>query len=273
MNPVVSIIIVNFQATALIRECIKALKAARIAVSYEVIVVDNSSRTSGLKLLLSEQFADVVYLPMASNLGFAAANNAGVRMARGETVVILNSDITTHPGAIESMVQAVQADPAIGIVAPRLLNPDGSTQQSYFRFYSPFTVLARRTIFGYTPFGKKLFAKALMKDMAPDRAADVDWCLAACYCVRKAVWEELGGMDERFFLYFEDIDLARRMWQRGYRVQYVPKVTMTHLYGQGSAGRVGVRTLLNPLTRLHIESGFRYFFKHGWFSSHKRTNI
>jgi len=213
-----------------------------------------------------ERFSEVKYLPMASNVGFAVANNAGVRMAHGETVIILNSDITAHRGAIEELVRRVQSDATLGIVSPRLLNPDGTVQQSYFRFYTPLTVLARRTWFGDTPWGKRLIARALMRDALIKEVADVDWCLAACFCMRKAVWEELGGMDERFFLYFEDIDLARRVWQRGYRVQYVPTITLTHLYGHGSAGRAGIRALLNPLTRLHIESGIRYFFKHGWWS-------
>ena len=268
MSPVVSIIIVNYHAAALIRECLKSLAAAQLALPYEVIVVDNSNERK-LQTMLAERFPDVVYLPMPRNMGLAVGNNTGARLARGEYLLVLNPDITVKPGAVEQLIARLQDEPAIGLVAPQLLDPDGTVQQSYFRFYSPFTILCRRTFIGKTKWGVAHLAHKLMRDIVSHEARDVDWLLAACFAVKRSVWEEVGGMDERFFVYFEDVDLARRLWLRGYRAHYLPTAQMIHLYGHSSGGQVGIRTLLNPLTRIHIQSGIRYFSKHGWRQAQK----
>lgn len=261
MQPDVSIIIVSYQSRALVRECLKSIYSLSSMLHYEVLVVD-SEGDAKLAEMLEMRFPEVVYLKMPKNLGLAVANNAGARLSRGRTLLFLNPDITMREGAIETLLSSLESTPDTGMVAPQLLNPDMSVQQSYFRFYTPFTILCRRTKIGATRWGKRHLNYILMTHKSLGDVNTIDWCIAACFAMRREVWDRLGGMDERFFLYFEDMDLAKRIKNMGYTVKYVSAAKIVHLYGHSSAGPMNIRTLLNPLTRIHIGSGIKYFIKH-----------
>ncbi len=259
MHPELSIITVNFGTKALVRECIARIKSLSIPISYEIIVVDNEADVS-LAGVLKERFPEVAYLPMPRNMGFSAGNNVGARYAKGDCLLFLNPDITVEEGAIETLLSILKESPDIGMVAPQLLNPDRSVQQSYYRFYKIYTPTLRRTWVGKLPWARRHLDYVLMKDCIPTVRQDMEWILGASFCMRRAVWERMGGMDERFFLYYEDVDLAKRLQDVGYRVQYIPEAKMIHLHGRATAG--GVFALINPLARIHVYSALKYFIKH-----------
>lgn len=262
MNVEVSIIIVNYKLRGLTRECIKDIDALSLPFSYEIIVVDNEGDRE-LESLLSKRFPHVSYIALPDNPGLSVANNVGVRAARGEFVLMLNPDITVCPGSIEKLKEVIVSDSKIGIVAPRLLNPDKTTQQSYYRFYNAMTPFYRRTFLGKTSRGRADLERVLMKDVDWKTLRDVEWILGASFMMRRSFWEEIGGMDERFKLYFEDVDLCKRVYDRGMAIRYIPDATMIHLHARESADTQWIRSLFNPVTRIHIKSAIQYFMKHG----------
>lgn len=256
-----SIIIVNYRSEGLTRECVKEFSRIATSVTKEIIVIDNSPGR-GLDMILQERFPAVQYISMGSNVGLSRANNAGARQAKGEYIMLCNPDITPHPGAVETMIDYLRAHPEVGVVGPRLQNPDGTLQQSYYRFLTPFTPLYRRTIFARTWLGKRHLQYYLMRDMNADQPMKVDWLLGALLVMRKKDYETVGMMDEKFFLYLEDVDLCRSFWKAGKEVHYLPTAVMTHLYHRQSAGG-GIADIFKRITRIHIASGIKYFRKHG----------
>lgn len=262
MNPEISIIILNYKSRGLTRECIKSFRRLKDSVPFEIIVVDNGGEP-GLQEMLSERFPEVKYLKLPRNMGFAAGNNMGARVARGKYFLFANQDLTAHEGSLDTLYAFMEAQTDVAISGPRLINPDGSLQQSYYRFYSPLTPLYRRTFLGTLPFGKKHLDTFLMKDRGHADIREVDFLMGACLCVRRSATEVVGLLDERFFFYFEDTDWCRRFWEAGYRVCYVPSATMMHLHSRDSAQKMGLSSLLSKSTRLHIYSGIKYFLKYG----------
>ena len=262
MSVEVSIIIVNYKLRGLTRECIKDIKALSLPFSYEIIVVDNEDDRA-LRTMLAQRFPDVSYLSLPGNPGLSVANNVGARVSRGEYLLVLNPDITVLAGAIERLREVLNSDTKIGMVAPRLLNPDRTTQQSYYRFYRLLTPLYRRTFLGRSAAGKRELERVLMKDVDWKSLSDVEWILGASFMMRRSLWEEMGGMDEQFKLYFEDVDLCKRMHDRGLTVRYVPEAAMIHVHAHESAESQLIRSLFNPTTRVHIKSAIQYFMKHG----------
>ncbi len=264
--PDVSIIILNYKSRGLTRECIKSFKRHPSRFSYEIIVVDNGGEKQ-LEETISERFPDVHYIKLAKNVGFARGNNVGARAAKGRYLLFANQDLTCLEGSLDTLVGFMEEHPNVALSGPRLQNPDGSIQQSYYRFYRRLTPLLRRTVFGRTPFGKRHLDRFLMRDCTMESARAVDCLMGAALCVRRSAIERVGLFDERFFFYFEDTDWCKRFWEAGFAVCYVPESTMIHLHGRDSAKVMGFASLANPMTRRHIKSGIQYFLKHrknGW---------
>ena len=260
-HPELSFVILNYKTKELVRECVKNIYRSHIALSFEVIVVDNG-RDEGLEALLEERFGDVRYIPLSRNIGCAAGNNMGIRAARGTYVIISNADVTVLPGALEALHATMERRADIGIAGPRLLNPDGTIQESYYRFYQPFTPIYRRLWIGTLPFAKKHIDTFLMKDVDVRGCIDVDSLMGAFLFVRRSAIDRVGPFDERFFLYFSDTDWCMRFWRAGYRVLYHSDITLIHLHKRQSAQYMGLRSLRDPVTRIHIADGIRYFLKY-----------
>ncbi len=269
-HPDVSLVIVNFKTKELIRECIKSVLRYSHAVSYEVIVVDNS-RDEGLEEMISSRFPDVTYLCVRRNLGYSAGVNVGITASRGRYILVMNPDITVLDGSIDSLVEYMEKHPEVGLAGPQLLNPNGSIQQSYYRFYSIFTRMFRRLAIGKIPFAKRHIDHVLMHDQDVACVRSVDWLLGACVIARRCAMDVVGTWDERFFLYFEDTDWSRRFWKNGWQVHYVPDVHMVHLFKRASAARSGLSALTQAVTWIHIASGIKYYLKHLDFYGRRPT--
>jgi len=255
-----SIIILNYKSKGHVRQCLKSFKLVDPRIDYEIIVVDNNSH-DGVIEMVKEQFPHVRTIQSDENLGFAGGNNLGIREAKGRYVVIMNPDIILLPKSLESMVEYMDAHPDIGFLAPQLLNPDKTIQHSCYRFPTFGIPFYRRTPLGKTRRGKKMLEWYMMADWDHLETREVDWCLGACVMVRRQAIEQVGMLDERYFMYFEDADWCRRFWQAGFRVVYYPEARMIHYHIRQSADVPWFMGLFQRISRIHISSALKYFIK------------
>jgi GT2 family glycosyltransferase len=254
--PDLSVIVLNYNCRELLRDCLASLREAAPRHRIETIVVDNAS-TDGAPDLVREEFADMTLIANRENLGFTRGNNQGIAIARGRHVLLLNNDTKVKPGALSVAVEALDADPSIGAAGLKLLNADGSLQLSCRRFPSFQQALFNRYSLLSRLFpGNRWTREYLMTDLPRDEAADVDWVSGACLIVRRAVLDAVGGLDERFYMYSEDVDFCYRVWQAGWRVTYLPQAEVFHYIGQSTK-----RARLKPVIERH-RSMYRFYKKH-----------
>jgi hypothetical protein len=261
MNYDLSIIVVNFCERDFLRECLKGIREANPRLAYEVIVVDSGS-TDGSADMVRESFAGVQLIALPTNRGLAVANNTGLRAAGGRYILFLNPDINMVPDVIDELAHYLDDHPDVGVVAPKLLNPDGSVQVSCYSFPSMIVPVLRRSPLGRLPAARRVLRRYLMMDFDHLSTAPVEWLLGACLMVRRSALEDVGPMDERFFLYFEDVDWCRRFWAAGWKVIYLPTVSLVHYHQRMSAENPGLEGIFHPLTRIHIVSAIKYFWKY-----------
>lgn len=255
-----SIIILNFKTKNLLRECLRTVEVAKPSLNFEVIVVDNASNDGTAEMLRAE-FPSVRLIQSDRNRGYAGGNNLGIRAASGKYIMVMNPDILVWPQSIEKLVTFMDTHTDVGIAGPQLTNPDGTIQQSCYRYQTLLTPVYRRTILGKLPWAKRAVDLYLMKDFDHKTVRDVDWLLGGALIVRREAMEKVGLLDESFFLYFEDADWCRRFWEHGFRVTYVPDSSMVHFHQRASKG--GVLTLVkNKVARVHVKSGITYFKKY-----------
>jgi GT2 family glycosyltransferase len=151
---------------------------------------------------------------------------------------------------------------SVGMLGPKLLNFNGTLQDSCFRFYRPITIIYRRTFLGHFAFAKRHLDSFLMKDYNHMDIKEVDWLMGSAMMISRKALNDVGLMDSRYFMYFEDVDWCRRFWENGFKVVYYPIVSMHHYHGKGSAKGGVVNSLLSSrLTWIHILSGIKYFKK------------
>ena len=261
MGMKLSIIIVNYNTGQLTRACVQSILKQTLSWPYEIVIVDNASADESVELLRSE-WPEIRVISNARNMGLAGGVNVGLKETTGEFRLILNPDIVVLEGAIMSMIEYMEANPAVGILGGKLFSPNGRLQYSCYEFYRPLTVLYRRTWLGKTKNGQQAVRKFLMKDYDHQTPTDVDWLMGACLMVKAKALEQVGGMDENFFLYFEDVDWCRRFWMKGWKVQYLPTAKFSHYHQRTSehGGLWGLAT--NWVMREHIKSALKYFWKY-----------
>jgi GT2 family glycosyltransferase len=259
-QPVVSIVFLNYRTPGLLKYCLRRFMAMRYPFAHEFIVVDNASADGSVAMIRAE-YPAVRLIASDENNGFASGNNQGIRAARGRYVMIVNPDIVPRPYALEQLVAFLDDRPNVAMVGPRLTNPDGSVQDSCYRFPSMTIPIYRRTLLGRTRRGRQKNEQYCMRDTLRDAAQPVDWLLGACILVRKDVLDTVGLMDEQFFLYYEDTDWCRRFWNSGYEVWHLPHASMVHYHRRESADAHGIAALASRMTRIHIISGMKYFWK------------
>lgn len=255
-----SIIILNYKSSGLVRQCIKTIRLFAPHIPYEIIVVDNDSG-DGVAEMMRTHYPEIRLIGSPANIGYAAGNNLGIRAARGRHVMIMNPDITVRPGSIDAAVRYMDAHADIGVLGPKLVHPDGSLDASCYRFPSYGIPLYRRTPFGRIPRAKNALGRYLMTDYDHQTTRDVDWLLGAVLLVRRSALEKVGSLDERYFLYFEDTDWCRRFRQAGYRVVYFTGAEMVHYHERLSAQGSWFTSPLRKSTRVHIASCVKYFWK------------
>ena len=263
-NKELSIIITSYKKPELLELCINSVKnSVQSDLDYEIIVADSVTEESTFDLM-RDKFPEVIFLGNKENQGFGRLVNQGLIKARGEYLFIINHDIIVKGDAINELLSFIKSDESIGLVGPRLINFDGRTQPSAFRFYAWRTIFYRRTFLGKFSFAKKHLKEFLMEEeLSANRIVDVDWVMGSAMMVPRKAVDIVGGFDERFFMYFEDVDWCRRFWENGYRVVYNPFVTVAHYHGKASGNKSVVKAVVsNKYTRLHIESAAKFFWKY-----------
>lgn len=250
-----SVCIATWNSRADIGLCLESLREAGGGRSFEVIVVDNRSR-DGTPQFIRREFPWVRLDLPPYNLGFAGANNRALTAARGREVFLLNPDTVVHPGALDRLVEFLDARPRCGMVGPQLRYPDGSLQWSCRRFPNFGAGLFRNTPLGKLFPGNRFTTAYLMDDWDHSSPRRVDWLSGACCLVRREVLDSVGLLDDRFFLYCEDVDWCYRMRQAGWERWYVPTAVVTHRVGGSSDQR-----MVGALVQFH-SSMIHFYRKH-----------
>lgn len=231
---VLSVIILNWNAREWLERSVgSALAQTAGDRAFEVVFVDNAS-TDGSVDLVRTAFPAARVMALDDNRGFAGGNNAAIRGSSARYMLLLNPDTVTHPGAFAALLDFMDANPRCGILGPKLLNPDGSLQYSCRHFPTLEAGLFRNTPLGRLFPSNRATRDYLMKDVPHDRAMPVDWVSGAAMLVRREVFEQIGLLDEGYFMYVEDVDLCYRAHRAGWEVWYEPEAVITHAIGQSS---------------------------------------
>ena len=233
-SPALSIIIVTWNGKRYALECLESIYAHLLRVPFEIIVVDNAS-TDGTPGAIRSQFPDVHVVENQTNLGFAKANNIGVGLSRGQYVCLINSDVVVFAGCLDRMFSLMQANQDIGIAGPKMICPDGSTGLSVMRLPTVWNTLcaavALNSIFPNSRVASGFSVRSDALATVQDVQVVTGWFWIA---LRKAL-EQVGGLDERFFMYGEDIDWCHRFRKAGWRVVFCGEAEALHYGGASSA--------------------------------------
>ncbi len=253
---ILSIIIVNHNSCELLENCIHSILSTLEAPACEMFAVDNHSDDGSVEMLRNT-FPGVEIISNEANIGYAKAINQAFRVSCGKFVLVLNADTIVMPGAIQALLAFMEMDPHCGVAGPKLLYPNGKLQYSCRTFQSLKTILFRRTILGKIFPRSRVLRDHLMMDWDHSQEREVDWLQGSVLMLRRDAVEHAGPMDERYFLYFEDVDLCYRTKNAGWRVCYVPEATFVHYYRRSSYGN----SIFNRDLFVHLISMLRYHDK------------
>jgi GT2 family glycosyltransferase len=248
-----SVVIVNWNSYDMVIQCARALFATVAETSYEIIIVDNSQNESGRTALFDQLGSDVHVLLNPRNVGFAAANNQALRVARGKYVLLLNPDTVPLGGSINGMVDLLESDKSIGMLGCQLVNADGTRQTSAYGLY-PSILSAGIDATGALSILRKVTNRLGVRGSQVLQA--VAWVKGACLLTRMEVILQIGMLDEQFFLYSEDADWCKRAHDAGWRVVSAKRWSVLHR-GQISAGQVPDASI-----RSYYESYLKFVIKH-----------
>jgi hypothetical protein len=251
-----SVIIVNYNAAQFIASCLTSIQTYIKDVEHEVCVVDNASTDGGL-LLIKKMFPYVKLQENQRNLGFAAAVNQGLKKVVGKYTLWLNPDSELLNNGIVDLVQYLTINPDVGILGPLIVDPDGAAQLSCRSFPSYQTALFNRYSLLTKCFPQNKYSKKYL-NIGLDRTkiTEVDWVSGSCLLHRREVVDDIGLLDERFFMYCEDVDFCLRARQRGWSVRYHPGLRILH-HIAGSSRQVQLRMVVE-----RHRSMWRYYTKH-----------
>jgi GT2 family glycosyltransferase len=218
----VSIIIVSYNARADLARCLESLHATPPAATHEIVVVDNGS--SDDSVAAARQWPDVRVVALGSNSGFAHANNIGIGASSGRDILLLNSDTIVPMQAIDRLLAELAGDPRVAVVGPRLVDGSGRAELSFGRMIGP-----------VNEWRQKRLATTGDVDVLTRQRHYPDWVSGACLLVRREDAEAVGRLDERFFMYTEDVDFCAAIRARGRRVLFAPEIEVVHLRGRSAA--------------------------------------
>ena len=231
--PELSVVVLSWNTKDLTLACLRALEADPTSRTRELVVVDNGSEDgSADAIAVAHPAVRLVCNP--ENRGYSGGNNQGARAARGRWLCLLNSDTEVRPGALDRLVDWLEAYPEYGVAAPRLVNADGSVQRACMRFPGLLTALVYDMSWAARRPAKWIDDRYYMRDFDHMSSRDVDQPPGACCVVARAEFLEQGGLDEELWLFFNDVDFCKRMWRRGRRVRYVAEAEVMHHVGSST---------------------------------------
>ena len=251
-----SIIIVNWNGKAVLQDCLRSIYLNRPSIEFEVIVVDNASHDDSVAIVES-QFSEVRLVCNSKNLGFAAGNNRGFEVARGRYLLLLNNDTIVLPGALDDSVRFMDHHADIGALGCRIEFPDRRFQTSYYRFNDPWVLFMVRLLpLGSIAHERLNFGRYWARQFS--QPTDVDTVAGCFMMVRRDVLDDVGTLDEDFFMYGEDEEWCSRIRAGGWRIAYFPMATIIHIHrfssGQGRRA-LKIMECMSPMLVLHKRRG------------------
>lgn len=234
-RPLLSIVIVNYNQGDYTAQCLDSLRAAAPGIPYEIILVDNAS-SDGSPDRLAERYPEVRLIRSPENRGIAGGNNLGIRAARGRYILLLNNDTLVLPGMLERAVSYLEEHPDVAGVGGNLLNPDGSFQAGYVEFpslWQEFLIVSKIGL---------LLRPGYPSHRPAESEREVDWMSTAFMVFRREALEEVGLVDEEYFIYSDETDLQYRLKQAGWKIVYLPDLKTIHFGGKS----------LDPWRRRHL---------------------
>ena len=234
-KPLISVIVVNYRVPDCLKEMIRSLQDAALFDKTEIIVVDNASGDCSQQLITSE-FKEIKWIQLKNNIGFGKACNIGAQNARGEYILLLNPDTVVAQDTLSVAVNFMESNPGAGIMGPKILNPDGSLQPGCRRSF-PTAEIAFYRFSGLSRLfpNSSRFGKYNLSYLDPEKSAEVDAISGSFMFIRRKLYMQIGGFDEQFFMYGEDLDLCWRIHESGYTVWYNPQTQIIHRKGRSSA--------------------------------------
>lgn len=255
-------VIVNYSTPAMTIDCLETLVPQARGLGATVVIVDNASPDDSVprlrRWIYDSSANDCVRLiESPENGGFAAGNNVGIKSCEAKSYLLINSDTLVRDGAVTRLMSAISSEPNVGLVSPRLEWADGKPQESCFRYHRPITELVGSA-------GTGLITRLLARYDVPMRVSEErsfpEWTSFACVMIRREVFEQVGLLDDGFFMYFEDVEFCFRACRAGWRILHDPSARVVHL--RGGSAPVKSRVLLRQrLPRYFYESRARYFNK------------
>jgi N-acetylglucosaminyl-diphospho-decaprenol L-rhamnosyltransferase len=258
--PSLTVVIVNFNSGPYLARCLASLDADLAAVEWTGVVVDNASTDGSVDSMSAAGDGRVTVIRNATNIGFGAAVNQAARGTSGTLLWLINPDCEIEVGAFEALRETLSEDPRCAVAAPQLLNADGSVQESARGEPTAWTGLfgrhglLTRVFPGAGAARHNLRAREIVQSGV--KTAEIDWAMGACLLIRREVFDRVSGFDERFFLYWEDADLCRRIRDLGYVIRYVPRARVVHV------GAASSRTARRMAGRAFHRSAYLYYAKH-----------
>jgi GT2 family glycosyltransferase len=262
-NPQLSVVIVSYNTREVLRNCLESLFKAGQRLDMEVFVVDNASR-DGSAAMVAQDFPGVHLIASEVNLGFAAGNNVAFRKVRGDYVLLFNPDAVLDEAALQRALDHMDADPRAGMGGSKLLGRDGNMEPSARLFPSLLNeILAISGLAARFP-KSRFFGRFDRTWDDSERAVLVDWVPGAFTLIRRTALEQVGEFDERFFLYYEEVDLCKRFKAAGWNIWYWPDVVVRHLGGESSktVEHVEFSSSGSQLTLWRMRSALLYYRKH-----------
>lgn len=246
-----AIVIVSHNTKHDLESCLRSLHEHAPRASHEIVVVDNASRDGSIEAVRS-QWPGVRVIPLAANVGFASANNVGIRETESDLVLLLNSDTIVPEGAIDRLIAALNELPGASVVGPKIVDGNGRLELSYGRMMSPLAELRQKLLVRYASARK-------LADMTT-ATRQVDWVSGACMLVRRSHAEAAGLLDERYFMYCEDVDFCATVRANGGKVYFTPLAQIVHLRGRSW------RTAPSATAENYRRSQLAFYRKHhpGW---------
>ncbi len=216
-----SLIIINYQTLEITKNCLNSILSFCNSLEFEIILIDNNSGDGSIETLEKEFRGKIRIIKNRENIGFAAANNQGAKMARGKYLFFLNSDTIITDNILAPLFKILEENKSTGILAPRLLNSDKSLQDKSYGAYPRLMDL--------------ILSHFIKKEKIPSERTnsfEVDWLSGAALIIRHELFKRIGGWDNKFFMYFEDVDLCRRTKDANYKIIIAPSVSLIHLSGK-----------------------------------------
>ncbi|MGZ8941321.1 MAG: glycosyltransferase family 2 protein [Methylobacter sp.] len=251
----VSVIIISWNARDYLRGCLNSINQTGASCVQEVIVVDNDSK-DGSPEMVEKEFPDVSLIRAGGNLGFARANNLAMKHAKGSMYALVNSDVIVHPGCLDTLATFLDQHDNVGLVGPRVIGGDGNLQLTCRRIPSVWNTVCRVLSLDRIFQSWQIFSGFEVPQRNHDKCTEAE-VLSGCFCVtRKKAVDEVGGMDEQFFFYAEDIDWCKRFRDAGWKLMFVPEAVATHFGGASTS---------NAPLRFSIEihrANLKYWQKH-----------